>query len=295
MRGLSEKQAAIVSRLRGGSGRWEGDYVGGGRRPQSYERDRNYADAAPAVSSALSLGTGIDNPNFDAQFNIKFLVKYFTESSGTYTGRTAAYVLANAATLATAGALAGFVFGTSDSQSGFLQLRQNFNLAVWAYSDIFIYGRDYARSNYSAIDATVKAQLLQGDLVEPFYSTQAGPVNYTAFVIIRMTNMAYGTLLQQMMNATFTAVTLRYTLGDSTLVTQYDNQIGIFDLSLFGNQKKGNVDPSGFKIPAQNQNGIVDIPIQQAVGKSIAWATYINYDNVSFTWGIFVLGFKNNR
>src|SRR5690348_11205392 len=117
----------------------------------------NNADDAPMGQVAANMQTQIapmkGNPPFDAQFDVQVLIKYFTVSTGTYTLRTAAYVLANAAALATQ--LAFFVFGITDFNGGFKKLRTQFPLSGgWAYESPFIYGNGYPATSLGVLDAT---------------------------------------------------------------------------------------------------------------------------------------------
>ncbi len=90
--------------------------AGNGRRYQSFERSDSNADAGGNPNSVV-LAAGPGNPAFSDTFTVNVITKYFTESSGTYTNRSAAYVLANAAVLATQ--IAAFLFGYSDSQTAY--------------------------------------------------------------------------------------------------------------------------------------------------------------------------------
>lgn len=286
-------QAKLLSKLRGGSGSYEGN----SRRPMAYER-QNSADS-PTVSprpGGLSLGSnagiGGINPPFDAQFNLSFLLRFFTVAATVYTS-----VLPAAIAASLKNQLPVFVFGKTDFSSGYAKLRNQYALTTWAYGPTcFIYGKDYAQDHFSAPDATVTAVLLPGDAVLTFWATTAGPVNTVAYMVVRMTGGGtYATLLDATSSDSFNAVTMRYTLADTGQVAQYSQQIGIYNLSLFGNFNQGNVDPSAFKTPIQQQVGIVDVPIQQKIVKSVSWAMYVNYTCVDFTWSIFVNGFNKFR
>lgn len=253
-------------------------------RANSFEQ---HADAPAAVNPAATrLGAAPGNPTFAAQFDVQMLLQYFTEAAGVYTAKTAAQILAADATLATQ--LPAFLFGNSDFAGGFTKLKAQFVLSGWTYGDPFVYGKDYPASYFSVLDATAKANLRSGDLVLTFYKD--GATNYVAFVVIRCTQVAYGTLLDALNSDMFTINTIRYIMSDTTAVglAQYNNNINILKQSLFGKFDSDFVSPNSFKIPEQQQSGIIDIPLVKGVDKQVALATFINYDAVSVQWSLFV-------
>ncbi len=263
------------------------------RSVNSYEHSFNHADA-PLVQpnspnrQGVRLGAAWGNPSFTAQFDITVLLKYFTVAGGVFTARTAAYVLANAATLATT--LPVFLFGHTDFAAGFAKLRTVYPLSVWSYDRPFIYGSGYAATSTAALDANVTALLQTGDLVLPFTATIAGPVTYNAFVIIRCAQVAYGTLLNALSSDKFAMNTLRYVIDTTTYgTTQYNNSIGVYRQTLFGKFDSDTVSPASFKQPDQQQAGIIDMPIEKGIDKSIALASVCNYDTVQFQWSFFVM------
>lgn len=229
------------------------------------------------------------NPVFSAQFDVQVSVKYFTESADVYTSRTAAYVLANAATLATI--LGCFMFGQSDYAAGFKKSMEQFPLTNWTYGTPFTYGRDYANCAFGALDATVTAQLQRGDVVIPM--TAVSGANYLALVILRCPQVGYAKLLDSLSSDRFWINTVRYILTDTTAagLLQYDNEIKVQMQSLFGLFNENSVSPTSFKQPDQFQNGIIDVPIDQGVDKNITVNTYINYDSVSQKFSFFVRQF----
>jgi hypothetical protein len=262
------------------------------RNVDSYD----HADAPIAVSpSKTQLQASAGNPAFTAQFDVQTRLKYFTVAAGVWTGRTAAYVLANAAALATQ--LPGFVFGNSDFASGYKKLRENFPLAGgWVYGSPFVYGRDTAEVHITglddvvALDATALAQLQVGDVVIPVSAAIAGPVYYVGLVIVRCTQVGYGTLLDALNSDMFTMNMLRYIISDTSAVglAQYNNNVFVMKQSLFGKFDSDFVSPNSFKLPEQMQDGVIDIPLVKGIDKQVALATYINYDVVDIQWSLFV-------
>jgi hypothetical protein len=255
------------------------------QRANSFE---SHADAPAAVNPAATrLGAVAGNPGFAAQFDVQFLLKYFSVAAGAYTSLTAAALLAAQPTLANK--LPVFLFGNSDFAGGFTKLKSLFTLTNWTYGAPFIYGKDYPFTKFGALDATAKAVLSDGDLVIPF-EYEAGATDYVAFAIVRCSQVGYGTLLDALNSDMFTLNTLRYIMSDTSAVglAQYNNNINIMKQSLFGKFDSDFVSPNSFKLPEQQQSGIIDIPLIKGVDKQIALATYINYDAVSVQWSLFV-------
>lgn len=251
----------------------------------AYDNSNN-ADDAPMITTAIAANKG--NPPFDAQFDVQILLKYFSVAAGAYTLRTAAYMLANAAALATV--LAFFVFGQSDFQGGYKKLRAQYPLtSTWVYETPFIYGNGYAGTTLGVLDATALAQLQIGDMVQPVTGTNGG-VSYAGLVILRCTNVAYGTLLAATNSDSFVVNRIRYIQNDTSAngLLQYNNAIGWYSQSLFGKFSTDSITPNSQKPPEQYQNGVIDIGITKGINKEIAFASYINYDAVSIQWSIFV-------
>lgn len=260
-------------------------------RADSFE---NYADAAtvdqPAATAPnrTQLMATQGNPAFTAQFDVNLKLLYFTENAGVYTLKTAAQILIAQPTLATK--LPHFLFGNTDYNGGFARLHAAVQLAVWAYGIPFVYGAiTIPASSFSNFDANVNAQLVTGDLVQPFTATLGG-VNYVALSVIRCTQVAYGTLLQALSSDMFQMNMIRYIISDTTAVglAQYQNNINIFKQSLFGKFDSDFVSPNSFKLPEQMQDGVIDIPLVKGIDKQIALSTLCNYDVPNVQWSLFV-------
>jgi hypothetical protein len=163
-----------------------------------------------------------------------------------------------------------------------------FTLSGWTYGDPFVYGKDYPASYFGALDATAKADLRSGDLVLTFYKDST--TNYVAFVIIRCTQVAYSTLLDALNSDMFTLNMIRYIMSDTSSVglAQYNNNVNIMKQSLFGKFDSDFVSPNSFKLPEQQQSGIIDIPLVKGIDKQVALSTFINYDVSTVQWSLFV-------
>jgi hypothetical protein len=266
----------------------------------SFDQDsfENYADG-PAVGPSPNGGMGASgdarlgkskyNVPFEAQFDMNFRIQYFTVAAGVFTTRSAAYLLANAPVLATK--LTAFLFGNSDFASGFAKLRTQYPQVYWSYGTPGIVGRDNITTSFGNLDGTASAQLQNGDMVFP-YAAVSGGVNYVALVITRCTQVAYGTLLDALSSDRFIIDMLRYVINDNTQYNQYANNIGIYKQSLFGKFDSDQVSPNSFKVPEQQQSGIIDIPIKKGIDKQIAFASFIDYSAVDVLWSIFVRSVK---
>jgi hypothetical protein len=254
------------------------------RRVDSYDS----ADAPVAVSpQKTQLMATQGNPAFTAQFDIQILLRYFSVAAGAYTLLTPAAVLAASSTLTVP--LNAFIFGNSDFSSGYAKLQSQFPVTTWTYGAPFIYGKDYPIVNGVALDATALAQLTKGDLVIPYYATVGG-TDYQAFVIVRCTQVAYGTLLDALNSDMFTMNMIRYIMSDTsaTGLAQYNNNIFVMKQSLFGKFDSDFISPNSFKLPEQMQDGVIDIPLVKGIDKQIALATAVNYNVSPVQWSLFV-------
>jgi hypothetical protein len=276
-------QAKLLSAMR--KGRSE-------RRVESFERSFNNADVAtPSNPSGISVAAGPGNPSFTDQFSVQVITKYFTVAGAVWTNIAAAALAASLKTFVSA-----FIFGYSDSQSGYAKARQLMPVGsgvatTWAYGNYFIYGYTPSQALVNGVitntDATANAFLQLGDCVFPFYASTAGPIYSVALVIVRLSNGFYANLLNSLSSDTFTTNLIRYQL-DPLLISQFSNPINLINQSIFGATKNDTIDPTAYKQPQQFQAGIVDMGIGQTIYKSVGWATYVNYDCVLFTLSVFV-------
>lgn len=251
----------------------------------SYWEDES-ADA-PVISKkpgGVKMGTTKGNPSFAAQFDVTTYLKFFTLTGGAYTLIAAS---ALSATLKTK--LPMFLFSYNDYKAGYAKLIQTFPVTVWSYSIPFIYGKDEISS--LALDSTVTAELQAGDLVIPFTSSLPGAGTTTlGLVIVRCTQVAFGTLLESLASDRFVLNQIRYVVPDETATSlaQYAQNIGMFKQSLFGKFDSDYVSPNSNKVPEQQQKNLIDIPLKIPVDKQRGLATYINYDVSYISWSIFV-------
>jgi len=97
-------------------------------------------------------------------------------------------------------------------------------------------------------------------------------------------------LLDALNSDSFVTNMLRYIISDTSAVglAQYENNVKTLRQSLFGKSTDDFVSPNSFKLPEQQQAGIIDIPLVFEVDKAAALGTYVNYDVVNIQWSIFV-------
>lgn len=251
------------------------------------------ADKKPLISFENHLTDTqpiISDANFKAQFDVKVKVLFYTENAGVYTLRTAAYMLANHAALATQ--LPLVVFGNGDFAAGYRKAFSQMPLNGWSYANNapFIAGRDVARCSFSDLSTAVVAQFQRGDMVIPVTAIDAA-TNCVALVVVNCSQAAYATLLDSINSDTFLINKIRYIVPD-TLLPQFDNAVNIDMQSLFGKYIHNDVSPTSFKSPQQFQNGIIDIPVLKNVDKNTFLWTYLDYNLTSMQWSVFVQSFN---
>ena len=251
----------------------------------------NYADEQMARAPIMSTrGTPTDlrnepgNPLFTAQYDLSFFTRYFTLTGGAYTELTDPATELNASLRNN---LPFFVFGTNDFAAGFAFLQSQYPInSNWTYGVPFIWT---GQATELALDAVVFNSLQKGDLVIPFTSPLPGAGTTTLGLnIVRCNNVAYGTLLDSANSDRYILNGIRYVIDDTSQLAQFQNQIGLFDLSLFGKFDSDRVSPNSFKKPEQFQNGIIDIPIEYGIDKHKAMAFYNLFSNANQSWSIFV-------
>jgi hypothetical protein len=271
MAGLTYAEKQLLAKLQGGTNSFESYFE---------HADAPIVQSQPQSSSELLASKG--NPAFSAQFDLQILAKYFTLTAGAYTEITPVSLdpsLKNK--------LPFFLFGNADFLAGFAKMKQNYPVTNWVYGIPGIYGKDYFTPY--AFDATVKADLQDGDLVFPFTSAAPGAGTTTlALMIVRCSQVAYGALLNSISSDRFVMNMIRYTLPDLSQLAQYQQKVGIYYQSLFGKFDSDSLSPNSYKKPEQLQNGIIDIPLKRGIAKQDVIASYNIYTNVEIDLSIFV-------
>ena len=241
------------------------------------------ADAQQGQSD-LGLAKSWGNPSFQAQFDVNIIVRYFTVAAGVYTASSYASLPGQLQN----GNLSAFVFGQADFVAGYAKLRSQYPVAPWIYSNPAVFGKEPIIDNFSTADATARAAFQVGDVVMPF--TAVSGSNYVAYVIYRSFNVAYATLLQSLSSDTFNTRMIRYTINTGAQQVQYNNGIGVYDQTLFGRLVLDSVSSNAFKLPEQNQAGIIDLPIKKGIDKNSSFAMYLNPIAVDINLSFFVTG-----
>jgi|WetSurMetagenome_2_1015567.scaffolds.fasta_scaffold02016_11 hypothetical protein len=257
---------------------------------ESYFEDEADRPVITTSQTKTSVGKSKGNPSYSAQFDVSVFKKYFTvvTATGVYTA-----VAASAINAGLKNSLPVFLFGQSDFKAGYANLKKIYPVnSNWVAGKPFIYGAGTSEVT-PAMDVTVLAQLIQGDMVFPFTSALPGAgTTSLALVIVRCTQVAYGTLLESLSSDRFVLNMVRYVIPDVTLIAQYSNQIGIFRQSLFGRGTTDYLSPNSSKKPEQQQSGIIDIPLKKGFDKESALGMYTNYDAIELSWSIFVWSVK---
>jgi hypothetical protein len=242
----------------------------------------------PVVSQSklVNVGQGAYNPPFKAQFQVSVIPLYFTELADVYTS-----IAAGALNAQLRVALPFFLFGNIDFDSGYPLLKGQFPLSGgWAYNPPVVYGKTVTpAAAFGPWDATVTAQLRDGDLVFPYTATVGG-TNYMALKIVRTADVPFATLLGATSSNLFGINMIRYVVATNGAadLAQYANPIVCGDETMFGKFEKDTVNPEAFKNPEQQQDNIIDIDFLFRVSKQKSLSSYFNYDAGAIRLQMFV-------
>ena len=232
----------------------------------------------------FALGQGAGNPMFIANFNLSVYGLYFTVNGGVYTKITPATLNA-----ALQNDLPFFLFGLLDKASGYRKLKGQYPInSNWTYGIPFIYGAE-APTIAIDIDATVEAELRDGDMVIPFTSALPGAGTTTLGLrVIRCKETGFGSVLEALVQDWFRLNQIRYNIPDNSQIDQFAEEIGVFGLSLFGKFGSDSLNPNTFKDPDQQQGNIIDIPFGKVVTKNTALAGYLLYTTEQIDLSMYV-------
>jgi hypothetical protein len=98
---------------------------------------------------------------------------------------------------------------------------------------------------------------------------------HSDIVVISCSQYPYASFLYSMYTNLFRIGAIRYTVFDTTQLTQYNNQFQIIKRGMFGTDKRDKINVLSYKKPEQFQNGIVDIG---TVGNMLPDARMVNID-----------------
>lgn len=241
----------------------------------------DHADGQPG---GFALGRGAGNPMFIANFNLSILGLFYTVVGGVYTKITPATLNA-----ALQNSLPFFLFGLLDLASGYRKLKGQYSIdANWTYGIPFIFGSE-ASTVAIPLDATVIADLRDGDMVIPFTSALPGAGTTTLGLrVIRCKETGFGSVIEALVEDTFTLNKIRYNIPDNAQIDQFAEDMGVFDLSLFGKFGSDSLNPNTFKDPDQQQTGIIDIPFGKKFTKNTALASYLLYTTTQIDLSMYV-------
>jgi len=240
----------------------------------SYDNPKNSEDMKP-LGSITHLK---NNPPMKAEFDLNFLLKYGSGGVEVTPAALPAPIQVKQPYV---------VFGNTDYRGAYFRaLTDNPLQGGWAIRQIGVFGRDV----FSLATVPIESVVEFGDLVFE-YEVTSGAVYY-AYVIIKCQQVAYGSLLSATSSDTFEMINIRFNIPDTTKVAQYNQNISIYSLSLFGKTETDRLTPTAFKNPEQFQVGIVDIPLVREMNKQTGFAGYMDFDVEQFTWSFAVKAFN---
>lgn len=228
----------------------------------------------PATGKLVS---GNGTPQFEAQFDLNFYLRFYTEAAGVFTE-----VLAADLPAALKQKFPAILWGLTDFDAGFIKSTQQYALqGGWAYGAPQIYGKlpILWTSDGIAADATVKSFITFGDMVFTFKATFGGD-DYHAFLVVNNANAPYSTNLSATSSNKYNVNGLRYQLNDQSdaAVLQFKNKFGVYRNSMFGRFITDTFNPLSYKQAKDQQRDILDLPFQQTVDKDAILSIPINYD-----------------
>lgn len=287
-RGSIDAQRMLLRKMRGGVNAY--NHVNGNNN-QIIEEVANI----PIVSGQklVTVGQGLYNPPFKAQIQLNVLKFYFTKATaGTiYTTKLPANLDASLKVK-----LPFFTFSNSDFDSGFSKLKGQYPITNWSYRAPFIFGRvtnpgTDAFATGGGFSSAVLAQLKDGDLILPFTAVTAvvGEEHNLAIIVIRTSDVPYGTLLGATNSNTFKLNLLRYTTNVGQEV-QFSNAILAANETMFGKFTSDPVNPESFKNPEQDQDNIIDVEIDFDVNKQTGLSSLTDFDVLNLRWNLFIQG-----
>lgn len=108
-------------------------------------------------------------------------------------------------------------------------------------------------------------------------------------IVVNCNQVAYGSLLGATQSDRFVINTIRYSVPNPAVLTQFLEKIGYFYQSTFGKATKDSLNPNSYKTEANQTQNIVTIPMSWGVDKYGSLYTYIiPTAGVQATWSVFV-------
>lgn len=107
---------------------------------------------------------------------------------------------------------------------------------------------------YLASGVTVAVAKVSGNMV--FTYTEGAAVDT---ITVTCSQVAYNSFLQSTITDVMSVRAVRYTITDSTQLTNFDNIFAVVKRSLYGSDKRDNISVTSYREPNQFQSGIIDI------------------------------------
>lgn len=256
----------------------------------------------PSVSRGIgaALSQIMGNPPFKAEINVNISVKYYSQLVPGLPVEIAPAALQAAQKTQ----YPVYFFGQSDKASHYRKARQLLNTASWNEDDMavidggniqgaVIYPDPAAGGSILpyALGSVVNNRVLPGDVLlvipQVGFVAAAAATTQICEVLIRCTNVGYGTLIDSLSSDLITLNMIRYTV-DAAQTAQLQNQIEAIYQSLFGKASTDTIDPNAFITGGTYNPNIADIPLTIPIDKNLVLGTFANYDVVSFSWTLTV-------
>lgn len=281
----------------------------------------NFSDV-PGGQTPLSSGTGagmtpqVGNPMFRSQIDLKVSVQY-GRSDFTVDGTNPKLKIFEASAPIVAASLPEpcktplpvYLFGNSDFAAQFARSSSLKRPENWTFlqavvlsgkADAITVSPELSPAFFEGNQlfeipslASFTGKGKRGDIVLQFaYTVLPDGLTdlnlYTAEVIISCPQVAYSTLLDSLSSDTFSISGFRYTVQDVTKIAQFDNAVDLVTQSMFGKLATDSINPNSMKLPSNQQDNIIDIPLTYGFDKNKVIITEINYDCQAFTWSLFI-------
>lgn len=208
------------------------------------------------------------NPLFKAEINLQITSVFFDQVGGVIIAPGAL-----PAPLQTS--LPVFLLGLTDSHSGFLKSRVICPVGFgWEYMTAPPVGFILTGIiGYNAIIWAFPAFapfVQYGDLIIQYADNAAAPA-FIGLIVVRCTNVGYGTFLNSFVSDLITVNLMRLIVPVAN-INQFENPLIFGYQTLFGKLKTDSIDPRMYQTPGDFQNQIADIPITFPVDKNLMLA-----------------------
>lgn len=266
------------------------------------------------LSSGIGAGMTpqVGNPIFRSQIDVKvslvFSQSEFTSASGVQTQGITAQLAPISLPARDKVNLPVYMFGNSDfaanyARSANISRPENWTFldasVVKGFGDVITITSELDPAYFTANQtyqipsmAAVLGKAKRGDIVLRYVDKYVVDTTdlflVTAEVIISCPQVAYSTLLDSLSSDTFSINGFRYTVQDVSKIAQFDNAVDLVTQSMFGKLATDSINPNSMKLPSNQQDNIIDIPLTYGFDKNKIIITEINYDCPAFTWSLFI-------